>query len=368
MRFIHRLPWVVMAAIFPFVAAFLLKVPRIALDCFTDGVFYLAYARHFGELVLRYGFPYYATRFGGILPDALSGALFGEINGIWVLRYGLTVTVSVVLFLFFRKRYGLLAGLLASLLWSFNPAALRLLCTTYVDSTAVPFLILSCCLFASGWGGRFGTLFAGVLAALAASAHLYAAFALFLLGPWFLAAFWENRLVLLRSLCWMAGGFLGTFVAGWLWYWIVWGMPALFSPTLEVLRDLGNGGAAQWKRPLEVVLRETPAWFAPVTLLVPVALSAFRGGFLLRGIGLSLLASIGLFWGGDLFGKAYVLSMPFYYSFLLPVTVLGTATLCGELIATQQKKLPRLFLFSGLVIAGVVPALLAHLNWLSSVN
>ena len=378
MRFFHRLPWVVMAAVLPIVAAFLLKVPRVALDCFTDSVFYLAYARHFGELVLRYGFPYYATRFGGILPDALCGTLFGQIDGIWILRYGLAATVSVVLFLFFRKRYGVLTGLLASLFWSFNPAVLRLLCTTYVDSMAVPFLILGCCLFASGWGGRFGALVAGILAALAASAHLYAAFALFLLSPWFLAAFWGNRPLLLRSLCWMAGGFLGTFLLGWLWYWIVWGMPAFFSPTVEVLRDLGNGGAAQWKKPLALVLRETPAWFAPLALLVPVAWSALLPtsishlpspiSALIRGVALSLLASIGFFWGGDLFGKAYVLSMPFYYSFLLPVTILGAATLCGELIASQQKKLPRLFLFSGLLIAGVTPALLANLNWLSPVT
>jgi hypothetical protein len=121
---IQRFPWVALAAILPIVIGYLLKVPRVVLGNFSDAVFYLAYARHFQELVLRYGFPYYATRFGGILPDALSGALFGEIAGIWLLRYGLAVAVSITLFISFRKRYGILAGLAASLIWTLSPAAI----------------------------------------------------------------------------------------------------------------------------------------------------------------------------------------------------------------------------------------------------
>jgi hypothetical protein len=169
-----------------------LKTPKIALGNFTDSIFYLSYARQFSELVLRFGFPYYATRFGGILPDALCGQLFGEINGIWVLRWLLAALVSAALFLCFRKRYGLLTGLLASLLWSFNPAALRLMCTTYVDSTSVPFLILGSCLVIAGWGGRYGLLVAGCFFALAASAHLYAAFALILLIPLLIGSRWNE--------------------------------------------------------------------------------------------------------------------------------------------------------------------------------
>jgi hypothetical protein len=360
MRYFQRLPWVVPAAAFPIAAAFFFKVPRVAFGSFTDAVFYLAYARQFGELVLRYGFPYYATRFGGILPDAFSGALFGEVNGIWILRYTLSVVASGALFLFFRKRYGVLAGLFASLLWSFNPAALRLICTTYVDATAVPFLILGCCLFASGWGGGFGALITGILVALAASAHLYAAFALLLLMPWFFASRWERRHELSVAFCWMGGGFLATFMAAWLWYWAVWRMPVLFSPTLEVLRDLGNGSAAQWKKPLAFALSQTPAWFAPAALLVPVAFSAAWGSALMRGVALSLVASIGFFWGGDLFGNAYVLSMPFYYSFLLPVTVLAGATLVGELLTAQTESIARRLLCLGMTVALVVPSILVY--------
>ncbi len=345
----------ILAAILPLLVSFLLHVPRVALDNFTDAVFYLSYARQFGELVSRYGFIYYATRFGGILPDALSGHLFGEINGIWILRWGLSIAVSLTLFLFFRKRYGLLPGMIASLLWSLNPAALRLLCTTYVDSTAVPFLILGCVLFAAAGGNRLVCVLAGVLLGLAASAHLYAAFALFLLVPWMMGSLYENRAVLVRSFTWTSVGFLGTFLIGWLWYWVVWRMPALFGPTIELMRDLGGGQAALWKKPLITALRETPAWFAPFALLPALMLASIRENPLIRGAALSLLMSAGFFWGGDLFGNAYVLSMPFYYSFLIPVMTLSSATLCGELVARKEKCKSLIWLsVAGIALASIL--------------
>ena len=311
------------AAILPLVVSLFLHVPRLALDNFTDAVFYLSYARQFDELVSRYGFLYYSTRFGGILPDVLSGWIFGEINGIWILRWGLSVGVSLGLFLFFRKRYGLLQGVIASLLWSFNPADLRLLCTTYVDSTAVPFIILGCLLFASRTSSLIFPLASGVLFALAASAQLYAAFALLLLSPWLICSLWEDRGVLKGSLIWSGVGFLGTFLIGWVWYWAEWGMPALFSPTIELMRDLGSGQAALWKKPLGVALKDCPAWFAPLALLPAFGMLWKRGSHLLRGGALSVLASTAFFWGGDLFGNAYVLSMPFYYSVIELASALG---------------------------------------------
>jgi hypothetical protein len=219
----------------------------------------------------------------------------------------------------------------------------------------VPFLVISCCLYASNWGGRIGLIVCGILLALAASAHLYAVFALLLLSPWFLGSRWGNFSALFLPLCWVALGFFATFIAGWLWYWATWGMPAFFSPTLEVLRDLGNGGAAQWKKPLEVALRLTPSWLAPAVILVPVVGASIRGRALMRGAALSLLVSLSFFWGGDLFGKAYVLSMPFYYSFLLPVATLAAATLCGELLISQPERVSRISLFFGFVVALVMP-------------
>ena len=104
----------VLAVLLPLAGGFLFQIPKVVLDNFTDAVFYLPDARQFLELVLHYGFIYYKTRFLGILPDALSGHFFREINGIWMLWWGLSVTVSLALFPFFRKRCGQAAGMIAA--------------------------------------------------------------------------------------------------------------------------------------------------------------------------------------------------------------------------------------------------------------
>lgn len=348
------------AAALPLVALTIGHIPKVALGNFTDAVFYLSYARQFSELILTHGFLYYSTRFGGILPDAIAGHLFGEISGIWVLRWVLSAAVSLGLFLAFRKRYGLLAGLLASALWSSNPAALRLACTTYVDSMAVPFLIIGCCLVIFSSENGAAALLAGVLFGLATSAHLYAAFAFVLLMPCMIGACWGAWRAWLPFLKWTLAGFAITWVAGWLWYAVVWEMPGLLSPTIDLMRDLGNGQAAQWKKPIALALRETPAWFAPVALLPAALTAAWKGSPLMRGTACSLMLSAGFFWGGDLFGKAYVLSMPFYYSFLLPVTVLSAGAFCGEILIRQSAECARIGSAALLGIALMVPSLMAR--------
>ena len=350
-----------LAVMMPILAIILCRVPRVALGNFTDAVFYLSYARQFSELVLRHGFLYYATRFGGILPDAVSGHLFGETDGIWILRWTLSALVSLSLFLSFRKHYGVLSGLVASALWAFNPAALRLSCTTYVDSTAVPFLIIGCCVVAIFPSEAVGLVVAGILFGLASSAHLYAAFALVLLVPWLVGSLWGvGWKKEAQKLSWIAAGFTLTWVLGWLWYTVVWGMPGLLSPTIDLIRDLGNGQAALWKKPILLALHEAPAWFAPIALLPVGCMTAWKGSPLVRGAACSLLMSVFFFWGGDLLGNAYVLSMPFYYSFLLPVTLLTTAVVCGELINRQPSGSVRMLIAGLLVSASMLPTLLAR--------
>ncbi len=359
----------VVATAMPLVANLTCAIPRLALCNFTDSVFYLSYARQFSELVLRHGFLYYSTRFGGILPEALSGHLFGEIAGICILRGCLSALVSLALFETFRRRYGVLSGLVASALWAFNPAALRLACTTYVDSTATPFLILGCCL-AAIYPASTGAMFvSGILFGLATSAHLYAAIALVLLIPWLVGVSWGRGLqVSAREMGWMAAGFGLSWLLGWLWYAVVWGMPGLLSPTIDLMRDLDNGQAALWKKPVALALHETPAWFAPVLLLPLCCIAAWKGSPLMRGASCSLFTSTVFFWGGDLFGKAYVLSMPFYYSFLLPVTVLSAASGCGELVLRQTSRTSRLVVAGLLASASMIPTFLARfemVGWVS---
>ncbi len=328
----------ILSLLMPLIPVLYFHVPRIVLGNFTDAVFYLSYSRQFGELVLRYGFPYYATRFGGIFPDSISGNVFGNIAGIWILRWILSLTVSLSLYRIFKTRFGILAGIVSSFLWAFNPVVIRLICTTYVDSTSVPFLILGCCIVCSKSDDILAAFAAGILFALAASAHLYAAFALLLLLPLLVSARWDRDRCSVRFASWVGAGFSVTFIVAWIWYWKAWGMPAIFSPTIEVIHDISLGKGECWKKPIINALEDAPIWLAPIALMPAVLLTARHGSILARGAAISIVASICFFWVGDLFGRAFVLSLPFYYSFLLPVTIITTAVVCGECLKKMERQ------------------------------
>lgn len=83
----------------PLFARKILRLPELAFANFTDSVFYLSYSQSFQELFLRHGFIYYASRFGAILPDAITFNLFGPTDGPVFLRLFLACLVSGSLFL-----------------------------------------------------------------------------------------------------------------------------------------------------------------------------------------------------------------------------------------------------------------------------
>jgi len=80
----------------------------------------------------------------------------------------------------------------------------------------------------------------------------------------------------------------------------------------------------------------------------------------MTGSACTLLLSTIFFWGGDLFGNAYVLSMPFYYSFLLPATVLATGSVCGELVSSQSSRSLKMLVAGLLALASAFPAAIAR--------
>jgi hypothetical protein len=149
----------------PLATALLLRLPQLAFVNFTDSVFYLSYAQSFQELFLRHGFIYYASRFGAIFPDAVSFNLFGPTDGPVFLRLFLACLVSGAFFLVGRLYFSPLIGVFASLLWSFQPVAARLWCTTYLDSSSVPFLILGVCLLLLFRSSCVAAFIAGILLA-----------------------------------------------------------------------------------------------------------------------------------------------------------------------------------------------------------
>ena len=343
----------------------ILRVPELAFANFTDSVFYLSYSQSFEELFLRHGFIYYASRFGAIFPDAVAFNLFGPTDGPIVLRLFLACLVSGAFFLVGRLYFSPLIGVFASLLWSFQPVAARLWCTTYLDSSSVPFLILGLCLLLLFRSSCAAAFFAGISLAFSVTSHLYLVILAGCLVPLVVGARWEDRWVLFRNqLPWLLGGFLLTLSAAYYWYAVNCGIGAFWQPTLELMRKMSDGQTELWKKPFTAALSETPLWIVPFPFLVLALASWKKLDPFGRGAFGALLLSTVFFWAGDLIGGAYALSMPFYFSFLLSVLLFSLIAFAGN-VAHHIKSSQEYLIFVLCAAAAVAgPMILkAQLKW-----
>lgn len=337
----------------PLVTRLILRLPQLAFTNFTDSIFYLSYSQSFQELFLRHGFIYYASRFGAIFPDAFAFNLFGPTDGPFFLRLFLACLVSGALFLVGRLYFSALIGVFASLLWSFQPVAARLWCTTYLDSSSVPFLILGVCLLLLFRTSCVAAFFAGILLAFSVTSHLYLVILAGCLVPLVVGARWKDRRVLFcNQLPWLLGGFLLALAAAFYWYAVHCGIGAFWQPTLELMRKMSGGDTNLWKKPFAAALSETPLWFAPFPFLAWALVSWKKLDSFGRGAFGALFLSTAFFWAGDLIGGAYALSMPFYFSFLLPVFLFSLIAFAGN--AARHTKLHQEYLIFVLCAAAAV--------------
>jgi len=343
------------AALFllPLLVKAIFSLPRLMLQNFTDGVFYLGYAMHFGELVDRVGLNYYAVRFGAIFPDAVAFSLFGPVAGFSLVRYGLAGLVCVVLYLAFWKRFGSAhAGLFAAICYAFNAASIRLLQTGYVDVAGSFFLILGTGFVILGNGLRWVDFLAGACFGLAFWSHLHAGFALFFLLPLLFSFRWGGgwRDMGVSMLFWTLGGTLVT-LCGVFFYGMRYGLWDITSPTREYMRLLTEEGlAARWSSPWGEVLRSNTFWFVPIPVLVALLVSRPINRLAI-GAFVGLAGYIGFLLYGDLFRGGFSLSMFYYFSFVLAALVV-----CEAAIAVNQIK-GRPFVLVAFLAAVVLPPL-----------
>ncbi len=326
---------------------------------FTDSVFYLAYAMHFKELVDRAGIIYYSTRFGAILPDAIAFNLFGPTAGFSIVRYGLSGACCTILFLLFTKRYNLAAGILAAVHWIFNPVALRLLQTGYVDAAGASFLLLGTSLFLFPRVSLLAAFGSGIFFGLTIWSHLHAAIALFFFLPLALLVHRDNGVARVTSLvgC-VLGGIAVVSLGGALFFYTQYGFANIASPNIELLRSLSHGYDPQWKEPWSIIFRRGICWFVPIPLTLAAFLS-FRKDSLVLGAVLAANLFAGFLWYGDIFHNSFSLTSSdyHYFSFLMPAYVIAATGMSARFLRYRPFKHLVVFL-----LAVIIPTLVAVLT------
>lgn len=316
----------------PLAAFIALRLPPISQNNFTDAMYYLGYAHNFTDLVNRYGFIYYAVRFGPIFSELGFAALFGSLTGFHVLRYLLAIAVGFALHAVLRERYGRRAALLGVIAWSFSPLTARILLSTYVDSTAVPFTMLGMLLLLKQQGrSPARALLAGALLCAGVSGNVYAgvmiafglpAYALLSRGRPLAEVAKELAIVLVGAAIPLA---LFTLL-----YDQLFGIESLLKPAIDVTLRLAGGDAKQWSRPPAEWLVDSPHIYAPFTALAgTLAAWHWTRDRLALAAALYLACLVAFYWLTDLAFDGYSLSFYPYGSYWQGALMLASGAITG---------------------------------------
>lgn len=167
---------VALVGLLPVAIYFVYQVQPFSLATAIDSFIYAGYSQHLSDLIARSGFPYFAVRFGLILPARAASYMFGPVAGYFVMRYGLAALASGFLYLLARRRGARAAGWLGCVILLSSPIFLRALMTFYADTIGLPmFVVALCCLLMPSRRPGCWYLLAGLALGLAINANLYLA-------------------------------------------------------------------------------------------------------------------------------------------------------------------------------------------------
>lgn len=348
----------------PVLAVLALRLPSIAQNNFTDAMFYLGYSENFVDLIDRYGFMYYAVRFGPIFPEMAFASLCGPSAGFHLLRYLLFIAVAFLLHAVLAERYGRRAALLGIVAWGFNPVTARILLSTYVDSTVVPLTMVGLLLLLLDQGRSLPRAFlAGVLLCAGASGNVYAGVMIALALPAYvlLNGHRPRGEILCEILAILAGSLLTLLVFTAI-YDQLFGVTSLVQPAIDVSLRLAGGDAKQWTRPPEEWLFDSPHIYAPfLVLIAAVAVWRRTRDRLALAGALYLLLFIVFYWISDLVFDGYSLSFYPYFSYWQAALMLGIGVVsCQALRSSPPFQVRTMALL--LLLALAAPAILFGLT------
>ncbi|HEY0421184.1 MAG TPA: hypothetical protein VGC80_16835, partial [Acetobacteraceae bacterium] len=334
------LPWLAVLLLPPAVLlAF--RFPPVSMNNYQDAFFYLGLAQRPADLIARFGPTYFSVRFGYLLPEAAFAALFKGLTGLVLLRYALTVMVGTLLYATLAPRGGRVAALFAFLFWLVCPITARLTLGTYVDLTVVTFAMAGILvLLRRADGPTTGdAVLGGALFGLAIHSNFFAFSILAALLPAYAILYFGRAAGFhLRILGGIVAGIALTTAAGFLFYRVAFGVPNLFAPTLDTIRQLLFGD-------LNIYASHDVSWmardlniYAPVPIFAAwIACHDGRRDRFTTALAVVLPVQYALCLVFDGFFSGYSLKYYWYFSYLLPgmTLCLGSAAV---MLARQGRR------------------------------
>lgn len=321
------------AVMAPAVVFFVYGVEPLFIQNGVDPFIYAGYTFEMGDLIDRFGYPYYAVRPGLIVTTSLFDLLFGSTGGYFALRWVLMSASISLLFVWGRKLSGAGVGLFAATAFLINPIVFRSVMTVYSDTVGVPFVVMAYTLLlfpGSDRHRRIACAGAGILVALTINANIFMALPLGLaLTCWFAVRVWSAR----RAGIIEAGTLIGSaFVVTalfCLFYAIRFGDGNIFQPSIDAARRIDNLGLPMDRDPTRQWLNFRTFLFLPLVSVVALG-SALRIGrvrpnWIESAAVVMLAAPSAVLLYEEFIAEGYLLETYYYTSYFFGPTVIVLA-------------------------------------------
>jgi hypothetical protein len=294
----------------------------------VDPFIYAGYTFEMDDLVERYGYPYYAVRFGLLVPSELFVRALGPVPGYFALRWVLLSGALAAIIMLFRRVNAPLLGLLGCALFALNPVTIRAMTTIYSDAVGVPYVLVAFALLLCPGRVRSRLVAsggAGVLIGLTIHSNPFVALPL---GAscvvWVAVRFWQARGAAILEAALVIGGVLVVTLLGGLLYALRFGDADVLSPSLDAARDLSNVHSVD-RAPTRQWLDFRPELFLPVlgiTVLMVLLVRGRRPEWF-EAAAAAMLCAAGAVYLVEEFGReGYLLETYYYTSYFVGPTII----------------------------------------------
>jgi len=331
-------------------------------DGYLDSWIYFAYTHNFSDLIERYGFPYYAVRFGLIFPLILMTKLLGPVYGYIAFIYSMYLLAGIPLYLVFRKHFSIHAAILAYSILISSLWLARAVLWTHPDASAVPYLIAALSIVLLQPQYRRTAMFAvGALIALAVNSNFFALSIGGLIGVPYLIIYRQNWLKNLRlDIPWLFTGFISIFVAGSAGYYMCCNQYNYLTNTLNMVKWSADGGGIVYAVPLKAIVSYPYNWLLPLLLVAMLFLLRNvdkKSRQLILAVTCYLFSVVVFVIAYQLYSKTAIIETFYYYSFMIVPAIfcIGIIPVILARASGSEKMYTYLgmasFLFPGLLIS-----------------
>lgn len=366
-RVVHRVAAAIGLGLAPAIVFLVYGVEAFYQLSGADPFIYIGYTFSFADLIERWGYPYYAVRFGLIVPNNIFAELFGATAGYLVLRWLLVVASCACVFAAMARRFRTPAAVLVICMLLLSPTFIRAVMTNYSTTVGVPAVGAAFALMlmsGDGWRLVAYRVGAGLAIGLAINSNVFSALPIVALTSVWVWSRWQDRRSLAPEFAWLAAAALAVTAAGYLVYAVRFGDGNLLGPSLTAVDRLSAGQSPDKEPGLEWLNFRPEVWLAPIASLV-CGLAIRAAGRKAEWWTRAVAAGPVVAWGG--YGLhtfvlgSNTLELYYYSSYMIVPTVMAFGAALSMLVADRRRQGAYVLLGAGALVA-IAPSVWTHLG------